>query len=238
MTQAGRLRGRVAIVTGAAHGIGAQYARALAAEGAAVAVADMHDTDSVARAIVKSGGNALSVTADVTDPRAARGMVCATVEHFGSVDILVNNAALSGKASPTFIARMDGAEWDGLTAVLECVKAAAPEMRKRRYGKIVNVSSGMLVRKAMVAITRSLARELEGDGIRVNVLTPGAAMRQDLLADPEWQAAIVRNRLGWRAARREPVADGLCGTLLYLCSADSDLVTGQVLVVDDGEPIH
>jgi NAD(P)-dependent dehydrogenase (short-subunit alcohol dehydrogenase family) len=255
MQLAGRLNGRVAIVTGAAQGIGAQYAHALAAEGAAVTVADVLDTGPVARSIVNRGGKALAVTADVTNPASVRGMVAATVEHFGSLDILVNNAALFGKVELKPFEEIDSAEWDRMMAVnvrgaFECAKAAAPEMRKRKYGKIINIASGTVFKGppmmlhyvtskgAIVAMTRSLARELGDDGIRVNTLAPGLVMSENVLANPAWKGVVVQNNVASRAIKREATPEDLCGTLLYLCSADSDFMTGQVLVVDGGSVMH
>jgi NAD(P)-dependent dehydrogenase (short-subunit alcohol dehydrogenase family) len=255
MKQAGRLSGRVAIVTGAAQGIGAQYAQALAAEGAAVTVADVIDAGPVARLIEEKGGRALAVNADVTDPSSVRGMVSATVEHFGGLDVLVNNAALFGKVALKSFEEIDSAEWDRMMAVnvrgvFECVKAATPEMRKRKYGKIVNIASGTVFKGApmmlhyvtskgaIVAMTRSLARELGDHGIRVNTLAPGLVMSENVLANPAWQGAIVQNNVASRAIKREATPEDLCGTLVYLCCPDSDFVTGQVLVVDGGSVMH
>jgi NAD(P)-dependent dehydrogenase (short-subunit alcohol dehydrogenase family) len=255
MQLAGKLNGRVAIVTGAAQGIGAQYAHALAAEGAAVTVADVLDTSPVAKSIVNRGGKALAVKADVTDAASVRGMVAATVEHFGSLDILVNNAALFGNVSLKPFEEIDSAEWDRMMAVnvrgpFECTKAAAPEMRKRKYGKIINIASGTVFKGppmmlhyvtskgAIVAMTRSLARELGDDGIRVNTLAPGLVMSENVLSNPAWKGAVVQNNVASRAIKRDATPEDMCGTLLYLCSADSDFVTGQVLVVDGGSVMH
>lgn len=255
MKLAGRLNGRVAIVTGAAQGIGAQYAHALAAEGAAVTVADVLDAGPVAKSIVDKGGKALAVRADVTDAASVRGMVATTIEHFGGLDILVNNAALFGKVALKPFDDIDSAEWDRMMAVnvrgtFECVKAAAPEMRRRKYGKIINIASGTVFKGppmmlhyvtskgAIVAMTRSLARELGDDGIRVNSLAPGLVMSENVLANPAWQGAVAQNNVASRAIKREATPKDMCGTLVYLCSAESDFMTGQVLVIDGGSVMH
>src|SRR3569623_774457 len=112
MKLAGRLDGRVAIVTGGAQGIGAQYAQALAAEGAAVTEADVLDAAAVVRSITDKGGKALAVKCDVTDPASVQAMGDATLERFGKLDILVNNAALFGKVSRKPFAQIESAEWD------------------------------------------------------------------------------------------------------------------------------
>jgi NAD(P)-dependent dehydrogenase (short-subunit alcohol dehydrogenase family) len=254
MKPTGRLNGRVAIVTGAAQGIGAQYAKALAAEGAAVMVGDLQDAAPVAAAIVAAGGQARSVHLDVTDAASVRNMVAETVKHFGSLDILVNNAAIFAKLTLKPFEEIDSAEWDRVMAVnvrgsFECAKAALPEMRKKKYGKIVNISSGTVFKGAplflhyvtskgaIVAMTRCLARELGDDGIRVNTLAPGLVMSEGALANPDI-GATVKNNTASRAIKREAIPEDMCGTLIYLCSAESDFVTGQLLVVDGGSVMH
>lgn len=255
MKSTGRLSGRVAIVTGAAQGIGAQYAKALAAEGAAVMVADLQDAAPVAQAIVAAGGRALSVSVDVTDPASVKHMVAETVGQFGSLDILVNNAALFAKLALKPFEEIDSAEWDRVMAVnvrgsFECTKAAAPEMRKKKYGKIVNIASGTVFKGAplllhyvtskgaVIAMTRCLARELGDDGIRVNTLAPGLVMSEGVRAHADWKGATLNNNIASRAIKREATPADMCGTLIYLCSPESDFVTGQVLVVDGGSVMH
>ena len=255
MKLTGRLDARVAIVTGAAQGIGAHYAHALAAEGAAVTVADVLDGEAVVRSIVDKGGKALALRCDVTDSASVQGMVAATVEQFGRLDILVNNAALFGTISRKPFEEIESAEWDRMMAVnvrgvFECVKAAAPLMRGQKYGKIVNIASGTVFKGtplllhyvtskgAIVAMSRSLARELGDDGIRVNTLAPGLVMSENVLSNPAWQGAAAQNTVNSRAIKREAVPEDMCGTLVYLCSSDSDFVTGQVLVVDGGALMH
>jgi NAD(P)-dependent dehydrogenase (short-subunit alcohol dehydrogenase family) len=253
MSGTGRLQGKVAIVTGAAQGIGAEYARALSAEGAAVIVADVLDANPVALAINENGGQALAVNCDVTDPVSVKAMVAATLERFGRLDILVNNAALFGTVSRKPFEEIESAEWDRMMAVnvrgvFECVKAAAPAMRSQKYGKIVNIASGTVFKGqtmllhyvtskgAIVAMSRSLARELGDDGIRVNTLAPGLVMSENVRNN--WSADKVQGTVNTRAIKRESIPEDMCGTLIYLCSPDSDFVTGQVLVVDGGAVMH
>ncbi|MEI6720144.1 MAG: SDR family oxidoreductase, partial [Betaproteobacteria bacterium] len=243
-----RLEGRVAVITGAAQGIGAVYAHALADEGAAVVVSDLLDAGPVAEAIRQAGGRALALKTDVTDPASAQSMVADTVKAFGAIDILVTNAALFGNLSLKPVTEIDSAEWDRVMAVnvrgvFECVKAAVPEMQKRKYGKIVNIASGTVFKGsplllhyvtskgAVVAMTRCLARELGDDGIRVNTLAPGLVMSDNVIANPAWKGAIVANNIASRAIKKDLYPSDLTGTLVYLCSAESDFVTGQVVVV-------
>lgn len=255
MKPEGRLHGRVAVVTGAAQGIGAEYARALAREGARVSVVDLLDPGPVAAAIGEAGGQALALRADVTRPAEVQAMVAQTVERFGAVDILVNNAAVFGTLTRKPFEQIESQEWDKVMAVnvrgaFECAKAVAPVMRARKYGKIVNIASGTVFKGtpmllhyvaskgALVAMTRCLARELGDDGIRVNTLAPGQIMSASVRANPAWSEAVIQNTVATRAIKRVATAEDLLGTLVYLCSADSDFVTGQVIVVDGGAVMH
>jgi NAD(P)-dependent dehydrogenase (short-subunit alcohol dehydrogenase family) len=192
---------------------------------------------------------------DVTDPVSVKRMVVETVQRFGSLDILVNNAAVFAKLALKPFEQIDSAEWDKVMAVnvrgvFECAKAAAPEMRKRKYGKIVNIASGTVFKGtplmlhyvtskgAIVAMTRCLARELGDDGIRVNTLAPGLVITEAVRAHPDWKAAVLEHNVAIRAIKRESIPEDMCGTLIYLCSPESDFVTGQMLVVDGGSVMH
>ena len=250
-----RLQGRVAIVTGAAQGIGARYAGALAAEGAALVCADVIDAEPVAAQIRAAGGRALALRADVSSAESVRQMAAASVEAFGRIDVLVNNAGLFANLAMKPFEQIEAAEWDRVMAVnvrgpFECAKAVLPQMRAQGYGKIVNIASATVFKGspmllhyvtskgAVVAMTRSLARELGDAGIRVNTLAPGLTASENTLANPAWQGAVGANNIASRAIKREVTPEDLCGTLVYLASAESDFVTGQVIVVDGGSVMH
>jgi NAD(P)-dependent dehydrogenase (short-subunit alcohol dehydrogenase family) len=213
------------------------------------------DAQPVANDINKNGGKAFAVKADVTNPESVKQMVATAVDQFGTVDILVNNAALFGNVTLKRFEEIESAEWDRMMAVnvrgsFECVKAVSPVMRKNKYGKIINIASGTVFKGApmmlhyvtskgaIVAMTRSLARELGDDGIRVNTLAPGLVMSANVLENPAWKGAVVQNNIASRAIKRDATPEDMCGTLIYLCSTDSDFVTGQVLVVDGGSVMH
>ena len=249
-----RLERRVAIVTGAGRGIGAVYARALAAEGARIAVADIIDTASTVNVVKQAGGEAIGVHCDVTDPEQVRAMVAATIEAFGKVDILVTNAALFADLEFKSFMEIDEAEWDrvlavNLRGVFTCAKAAIPEMQRNGYGKIVNISSGTVFKGtpmmlhyvsskgAVVAFTRALAREVGDAGIRVNALAPGLTMSEEVARKEQW-AAIKDANAATRAIRRDAMPEDLIGAMVFLCSSDSDFVTGQTLVCDGGSVMH
>ncbi len=250
----GRLDGKTAIVTGAGRGLGAAYARALAIEGAAVTVADIIDTRATVEAITAAGGRAIGVSCDVTEPAQIAAMVEATIEAFGGIDILINNAARVVDFDHGSFLDIDEAEWDSVMRVntrgaFSCVKAVAPIMRRAGHGKIVNISSGTVFKGtpwmlhyvsskgAVVAFTRALARELGDDGICVNALAPGLTMSEAIEASDQFTDNKAAN-LAARAIKRDEQPEDLIGAMLFLCSSDSDFVTGQTLVVDGGSAMH
>ncbi len=250
-----RLNGKVAIVTGGAQGIGAQYVRALARQKAYVVVADLADASALVTELEGAGSQATYARTNVADASSVRKMVEVTVGKFGRIDILVNNAAIFTSLSFKPFGEIDSAEWDQVMAVnvrgvFECVKAVTPYMARNGYGKIVNIASGTVFKGAplllhyvtskgaIVAMTRSLARELGDVGIRVNTIAPGLVMSENVVANASYRGAVVENNIASRAIKRAATADDLVGALLYLCGPDSDFVTGQCLVVDGGSVMH
>jgi NAD(P)-dependent dehydrogenase (short-subunit alcohol dehydrogenase family) len=250
-----RLQGKIAIVTGAAQGIGATYAAALAAEGARVCVSDVLDTTASVMAIEAAGGEAFGIRCDVTDAESVAAMAEATVGRWGRIDILVNNAGLFGNLALKPMTEITSAEFDKVMSVnvrgtFECTKAVVPHMRRQGYGKIMNVASGTVFKGppmllhyvtskgAIVAMTRSLARELGDSGIRVNAIAPGLVMSENVVANPSWKGAVVDNNVASRCIKREAEPGDMIGTLVFLCSSDSDFITGQTIVVDGGSVMH
>lgn len=250
-----RLYGRVAIVTGAAQGIGAHYAERLAKEGAKVVCADIEDCSTIVRTIIEGGGEALSTYCDVTSPDAVAEMVRSTLEQWGRIDVLVNNAAMFGKIQLQPFENISSAEWDRVMSVnvrgaFECAKAVVPVMRAQKYGKIINVASGTVFKGtpmflhyvtskgAIVAMSRCLAREVGGDNICVNTIAPGLTISENVAGNEDWAGDIGSSIVSSRCFKREQFPEDLGGTLVYLASSDSDFVTGQVLVVDGGSVTH
>ena len=247
MTQ--RFEGKVAIVTGAAQGIGEAYARALAADGAAVMVADRNvDKGSrVAKDIREGGGRAAFVETDVSSPESATAMHDATVAEFGGVDLLVNNAAIYGDMKLDVLI---GVDWDyykrfmsvNMDGALVCTRAVYKTMAARGGGAIVNQSSTAawlysgfygLAKVAVNGLTQQLAHELGGSNIRVNAIAPGPtdteATRTIVPADyvGTLTEQLALKRLGQPA--------DLVGACLFLLSDEASWITGQILNVDGGQ---
>jgi NAD(P)-dependent dehydrogenase (short-subunit alcohol dehydrogenase family) len=249
-----RLHGRVAILTGGAKGIGKHYARSLAAEGARLMIADIADSSEVAAALAADyGANSVeSAVVDVSDEGAVRGLVTKTMERFGRIDILVNNAALFAPLQETKCTDIDVDTWDRVMAInlrgpFLLVKHVVPHMSAQGYGKIINIGSGTVYRGipwmlhyvtskgGISAMTRALSRELGEHGIRVNTLAPGFTMSETVIAENPGHVETARARaVASRALKRDEQPQDLLGALVFLASADSDFVTGQTIAVDGG----
>ena len=244
------LQGRTIIVTGAAQGIGAEFACALAAEGASVSLCDLHSCEAVIARIQAAGGQAVGRICDVTDSRAVHDMVAWTADLFGGLQGLVNNAALFAALEKQKLEDVSSETFDRIMAVnvrgaFECIKAVAPLMRRVGYGKIVNIASGTVFKGspkllpyvtskgALVAMTRAAARELGPAGVRVNCLAPGFTLSEGVREHPDWLedgVATVQSR----CLQRDQTPQDLVGGLNFLMSPASDFMTGQVMVVDGG----
>jgi len=249
-----RLDGRVVLVTGGARGIGRHYSQALAAEGAHVMIADVADGRALVDEIAgRHGANsATSAIADVSSEDAVEKLVAETVERFGKIDVLVNNAALFAPLQETKCTEIDVAVWDQVMAVnlrgpFLMVKHVAPHMIANGYGKIINVGSGTAYRGipwmlhyvtskgGIVGFTRALARELGEHGIRVNTLAPGFTLSDTIVRENPGHVETVRVRaVQSRSLHRDQHPQDLLGALIFLSSAESDFVTGQTIAVDGG----
>jgi NAD(P)-dependent dehydrogenase (short-subunit alcohol dehydrogenase family) len=249
-----RLSGRTAIVTGGAKGIGRHYSQALAAEGAEVMIADIADGATLAEEIAgKYGRNATtSMRFDVSDEASVKELVARTIERFGKIDVLVNNAALFAPLQEQKFTEIDVALWDRVMGVnvrgpFLMAKHVVPHMKERGYGKIINIGSGTAIRGipwmlhyatskgAVVSFTRALSRELGEHGIRVNTLSPGFTMSDTVVAENPGHVATARDRIiAARALKRDEYPEDLLGALIFLACADSDFITGQTIAVDGG----
>lgn len=243
-----RFTDKVAIVTGAAGGIGEAYARALAGEGAAVVVADLDEERGAKTVadIANGGAESLFVPVDVSDPASTQAMAEATMERFGRIDHLVNNAAIYGNMRFDLLLTVD---WDyyqrfmavNMNGALLCTRACWPHM-KARGGSIVNQSSTAawlysgfygLAKAGVNGLTQQLAHELGGSSIRVNAIAPGPIDTEATRA--QVGEGMVDKLVGDLAIKRPGTPEDLVGMCLFLLSDEAAWVTGQVFNVDGGQ---
>lgn len=237
-----------AIVTGGARGLGRVYCSALAGAGFDVVVADVLDTAEAVDEIEAAGGRAIGVRADVTSATGNEALAAAAAEAFGTIDVLINNAAFYSQIVRGPFNEVSQKDWDRAFEVnvrgtwLACC-AVYPYMKQQGSGKIINISSTtcfkgtvgfphyVASKSAVIGLTRCLAEELGPDGITVNTITP------DLIPDPALRpsdTASDRFVVAGRSIRRTQVPADMVGTILYLAGRGSDFVTGQNIVVNGG----
>jgi NAD(P)-dependent dehydrogenase (short-subunit alcohol dehydrogenase family) len=238
-----RFEGKVAVVTGAAQGIGEAYARALATEGASVVVADLN-AESGEKVAADIGG--LFVPTDVSSAESAAAMVEAAVAAYGGIDLLVNNAAIYGDMQFDLLISVD---WDyyrrfmsvNMDGALVMTRACYPEMQKRGGGAIVNQSSTAaylysgfygLAKTGVNGLTQQLAHEVGGMGIRVNAIAPGPT---DTEATRTQAGDAAKDLIKGLAIKRMGQPQDMVGACLFLLSDESSWVTGQILAVDGGQ---
>ncbi len=242
------LSGKVALVTGASRGIGAAIARELAARGAAVCV-NFAGSEAAANAVVAeisaAGGRAVALQCDVSDAEAAGALVDQTIAELGGLDIVVNNAGITRDG---LLVRMTDERWDdvirtNLTGVFAVTRAAAKHLMKQRSGSIINITSvvGLVgnagqanyaaAKAGVIGLTKSVARELAGRGVRANAIAPGF-IETDMTA--ELPTAARDALLGEIAMKRFGTPGEVASVVAFLAGDESAYITGQVLAVDGG----
>jgi NAD(P)-dependent dehydrogenase (short-subunit alcohol dehydrogenase family) len=241
------LDGKVAIVTGAGGGIGRAYARGLAEAGAKVVLADVNATAATdaAAELARDGFEAIATTTDVASEASTAEMAARTLEAFGRIDILVNNAALMAEIPPVGLTGLDLDMFDRVVQVnlrgpLLCTRAVVPSMKEGGSGKIINQSSGGaflpsgvygMTKIGLVSMTASLAQELAPFNIRVNAIAPGFVNTEaGLRSAPAEYRALIEATVPIPFGEPEE----LVGALIFLASSASDWVTGQTINVDGG----
>lgn len=248
-----KLDKKVAIITGAARGIGKQIALTFAREGADVVIADLLEMEPVAREIKEMGRQTLTVKADISKKEQVANLVEKTIAQFGKIDILVNNAGVTRRAP---LLELTEEDWDGvldvnLKGVFLCTQAAAKHMVHRKYGKIVNIASiaGLVgaslpwiavnyaVSKAgVIRLTKSCSKELGPYGINVNAIAPGL-----ILTEIHFSSRTAEQAQDFRDEELKAMPIGRAGTpqdianiALFLSSDDASLITGQTIIADGG----
>ena len=250
-----KLAGRTAIVTGASQGIGFAVAEKLVAEGCSVVIADIHDAALAAARLEGRAGAAIGLPLDVTSEDQVASAVAETVARFGSVDILVNNAAIASELVPGPFEESTPAQWRRILDVnvvgtfLMC-RAVAPHMRARKWGRIVNVGSGtafkglpglahyVASKGAIIMLTRTLANELGGDNVLVNVVSPGFTMTEAVRGNSEIRDAFGPRAIATRAIKREAQSIDVANVIYFFVSEEASFVTGQNLAADGGSVFH
>src|SRR3954449_6730480 len=246
------VRDKVVAITGAARGLGQEFATSMAAAGARVVVGDINDCAETLDRVKQAGAEGIGVKLDETDAGSAHAMIDAGVQACGRVDALVNNAALYGALHGGRFDAIDEAEWDAamtvnVKGIWNCCKAAVPAMRKAGGGSIVNIASlaatyGMpyglhytTSKAAVIGLTRGLAREVGRDHIRVNALAPSAVITEgtrEFFGD-KLDRALDTIKAG-QTIQRNLVPQDLVGAVMWLVSDASGFVTGQTIAVDGG----
>jgi NAD(P)-dependent dehydrogenase (short-subunit alcohol dehydrogenase family) len=239
---------RVVIVTGAARGLGRDYARYFALDGAHVVLADVKDTASAAEEASQCGPRCLGIDTDVTDVASVEAMIQEVRSEFGRLDILINNAGLWRGLNEAGLGDCPDDVWNAawkvnVTGTLRCYRAARPLMAEGHWGRVVNISSMAsrfggnpygLTKNAVERMTAGMAREVGDQGITVNCIAPGICAFEAAQSQLPNADAIVANN----AVKRLGTSRDLYGAIAYFCSPEASWVTGQTLRVDGGADSH
>lgn len=249
------LTGKVAVVTGGAMGIGYAICEALAKQGAAIMIADLKGGTAAAEKLRQRGYEAHHVDADVSSENDTERMASATLEKFGRVNVLVNNAAIYSTLSLKPFEQLTVADWRKMLDVnvigqFLCCKAMLPTFRRQGSGRIVNISSGVAFKGnpgmlhyvaskgAIVSMTRTLATELGEYGVLVNSVAPGFTLSDGVQSNPELANTVSGFSVRNRALKRDMLAGDVVGAVAFFAGPHAAFITGQTLVVDGGAYYH
>lgn len=246
------LEDKVVVVTGGGRGLGQAYAIEAARLGAKVVAGDILDCGDTVRQIEAVGGTAIGIELDVTEMGTVTAMAESAVEKFGSIDVLINNAALYGGLTGGRFDMLDEDEWDStmnvnVKGIWNCCKAVVPHMKTAGRGSIINVASLAATyglpfalhyttsKAAVIGMTRGLARELGRNEIRVNAIAPTAVLTEgtaEFFGD-KTDGAMETIKQD-QSLKRNPTPDDMIGTVMWLASDASGFVTGQTIAIDGG----
>ena len=250
------LRGRVVVITGGGKGIGKVYSDEFARAGASVVAADIDDVaaNAVAAQITERGDKAIGVRVDIADAASCEAMAQTALDRYGTIDVLVNNAALMSALPRRSWMEIPPEEWDAVMAVnlrgmFLCCRAVFPTMQQRNYGKMVNISSSRIwegspnrlhyttSKAGVIGFTRALAREVGEFGVTVNAVTPGFTLSETQLQSSD-SSYLNQRSYAEQAIKRAQVPNDLVGAVMFLASQASDFISGQTLNVDGGKSMH
>ena len=254
-----KLKDRVAIITGAAQGIGAAFAVGFAKEGAKIVIADIADGKETVEAVQKAGSEAIFVRTDVGKQEECDALAKAAADRFGKIDILLNNAAIFGTIIIKPFVQVTTEEWNKVmmvntTGPFHCTKAVFPFMKEKGGGKIINISSASIFegvpgmphyvssKGAVMAFTRCMARELGMHNINVNSIAPGFTHSAGGDAIDKNKSLPIgpleEKQMPLRSLKRAAYPEDLVGTAVFLASDMSNFITGQLIVHDGGMTFH
>jgi NAD(P)-dependent dehydrogenase (short-subunit alcohol dehydrogenase family) len=250
-----KLKNRIALVTGAANGIGKAIATALGREGARILIADLANAEGAAAELAATGIDAKGIKVDITNESdIARAMELAA-EKLGGLDIVINNAAIFSTLTPKPLEEISASEWRTVMEVntlgpFLVTKAALPLLKKSPAARVVNLCSGVAFKGnalylhyvaskgAILSMTRALARELGPHNILVNGIAPGFTLSENVENNPALMGMVRGPSIAGRALARDMYPDDIVGAAVFFAGPDSAFITGQTLVIDGGSYFH
>jgi NAD(P)-dependent dehydrogenase (short-subunit alcohol dehydrogenase family) len=247
------LKGRVAIITGAATGIGLAAAERLGRDGASVIVADIEGHEAAAQQLTAKAIDAIAIRTDVTSQQDVSGLTKSVIERYGRIDILVNNAAFTRPRRGPF-EEIPLEDWRrmfevNVIGVVNMCKAVSPHIRASKCGRIVNLTSGtafkgspgilhyIASKGAIISMTRSLANEFSSDNVTVNAVSPGFTLTQKM-AESDMRDTLSEAAIQTRLLKRQALPDDVANVICFLAGDDSSFITGQIIAADGGSVFH